>query len=85
MQCQQRNDEAARFVTKRLIRNQATRRYLTRRGGWTDDPTQAWGMFSILQAAQIAAALQLSDVEVVIRFVESDSSGTADYCLPLSC
>ena len=66
----------------RLIRKKASQAFLTREGGWTDDPRQAWQLPGNLEARAAMHELQLHDVELYYCYLEQQTSHW-DFVVPL--
>ncbi len=52
---------------RRFLRHKGSQEYF-KDGGWTNNPEEANSYSDILEAAEICARYELSDVELAIRF-----------------
>jgi hypothetical protein len=64
---------------KRVLRRKNSRQYF-KDGGWTSNPSEANGFSDAVEAAQICARYDLSNVELALRF---ESSACDVFCTPI--
>jgi len=53
---------------RRVIQHKRTHLYLTGAGGWTDDLESAHQLATVLSAVRMSRSLELTDVELVLKF-----------------
>ncbi len=64
---------------KRFLRHRKSREYF-KRGAWTANPEEADTFADVVEAAEVCAQYNLSDVELALRY----RTGAADiFCTPI--
>ncbi len=66
----------------RLIRDKASRSFLTREGKWTNDPRNAWHLSGGHEAHLAQKQLNLQNVELYYCY-EEDGTSSLDFVIPL--
>ncbi len=67
MSAKQLNSALQDRTIKRFLRHRQSREYF-KNGGWTADPKEADTFGDVVEAAEICAQYNLSDVELALRY-----------------
>lgn len=68
-------------ITRLLVRNARSRKFLKATGGWTKKPDAAWNFPNPVNAIHVCLEKGLREVELILRF-EGDKR---DRRLPVNC